>query len=371
MNKNVSITECPLAAGSFTNWIKLIFENKSIQKKYFIRALFVSIVSLLFSPLRIASRFLFNNKINNTHIQKDPVFIIGHFRSGTTHLQNLLSKDNQFGYISTTQALLPEMFLLGNWVNKLLKFFLPETRPMDNVKVEPEFPEEPEHAIGNMSPYCFYHGFCFPEQMQTYYKKYVLFQNTDTSIISKWKKTYLYIIKSATLAFKGKQIVIKNPPDTARIQEILQMFPNAKFIYLYRNPYVMFLSIKNFYSKSIIDWQFNEISTEVLEENIFYIYESMIKKYEQTKCLIPASNLVEVKFEELETNPIETLKQIYLKLNIDGFENANSDFITYLGSQKNYEKNNYKLSENLRNKISIRWNEDIRLRNYTLEGIVQ
>lgn len=364
MINNVSVTDCPLAAGSFRNWMRLLVQHMPIQKKYIARATFVGFVSLFFAPFRILSRLIFNKQIEKTIIQKDPVFIIGHFRSGTTYLQNLLSQDKQFGYITTTQTLLPEMFLLGKWVNKLLRLFLPETRPMDNIKMAPEFPEEPEHAIGNLSPYCFYHGFCFPQQLQSYHKKYVLFENIEDSILSKWKSDYLYIIKSATYAFKGKQIFIKNPPDTARISTILEMFPNAKFIFLYRNPFVMFPSIKNFYSKSMRDWQFNEINDKELDENIFFIYESMLKKYEETKHLIPDHQLVEIKFEELERNPLETMRQIYEELKLSGFENAQSSFFHYAASQKNYEKNKYKLPDELIHKISSRWKEDIQRWKY-------
>lgn len=367
MANKISYTESPLAAGSFMNWIELYSKNKPIEPKYRLRAAFVSFMSFMFMPFRIVHRLLYNNKIKRTSIHKQPVFIIGHFRSGTTYLQNLLAQDKQFGYITTTQTLLPEMFLMGNWVNTLLRIFLPEKRPMDNVKMAPEFPEESEHALGNISQYCFYHGFCFPKKMQYYYKKYVLFENVNSNVINKWKNDYLYVIKSATYSFGGKQIFIKNPPDTARIPYLLEMFPNAKFIFLHRNPYVMFPSIKNFYSKSLLDWQFNEINSDELEENIFFIYESMIKKYEQTKHLIPQNNLIEVKFEDLELKPIETMQNIYVNLGIENFESAKNHFTQYANSQKSYEKNKYKPSPALLEKISTKWKEDIERWNYKPE----
>ena len=67
-----------------------------------------------------------------------------------------------------------------------------------------------------------------------------------------WKKEYLQTIKYITFKSKGKQLVLKSPPNTERICLLLQMFPQAKFIYIYRNPYHMYYSIKNMWKRAIL-----------------------------------------------------------------------------------------------------------------------
>jgi len=117
MNKNkttIKITENPLAAGTFFNWIRLLMANDRVESKYLLRALFVTAVTLLCAPFRLIQKLFFDRKIRKTLITKDPVFIIGHYRSRTTFLQNLITQDKQWGFVSTTQALLPDMFLLGD-----------------------------------------------------------------------------------------------------------------------------------------------------------------------------------------------------------------------------------------------------------------
>jgi hypothetical protein len=131
----------------------------------------------------------------------------------------------------------------------------------------------------------------------------------------------------------------------------------------------MFSSIKNFYGKSIADWQFNSITNEELEENIFSIYESMMEQYEQTKKFIPRSNLIEVKFEDLENRPLEIIKNIYDKLGIKGFEKSQADITSYINSQKNYEKNNYRCNKELTDKIFLRWGKDIERWNYDKSNV--
>ena len=123
---------------------------------------------------------------------------------------------------------------------------------MDNVLVSPESPEEPEHAICNLTPYGFYHGFCFPDRMREYFRYSVVFTDDgDGAIHQSWQRAYMNILKACTYVNRRKRLVIKNPPDTARIPFLIDLFPNANFIFLYRNPYVMFPSITNFYNAYI------------------------------------------------------------------------------------------------------------------------
>ncbi|MDQ3566024.1 MAG: sulfotransferase [Pseudomonadota bacterium] len=60
-----------------------------------------------------------------------PLFILGHWRSGTTLLHNLLTRDTgQFAYANTYQAVNPRTFLSTEAVNtKLFGFLVPKTQP--------------------------------------------------------------------------------------------------------------------------------------------------------------------------------------------------------------------------------------------------
>ena len=129
----IKITENPLAGGTFLNWIRLLRENDSIESKYALRVIYVTLMTSLFCPVRAIQKIIFGRKIQRTEIRKDPVFIIGHYRSGTTYLLNLMTQDRQWGFVSTTQALLPDMFLLGKPIRNIFNLFLHEKRPMVNL----------------------------------------------------------------------------------------------------------------------------------------------------------------------------------------------------------------------------------------------
>lgn len=357
--KKKTIAESPLAGSTVGNLVRLALEAGPVEMPYLGRAGYVAAMTLLWSPFRLAQRLFFDRRVRRTELPRDPVFILGHFRSGTTHLQNLLAQDRQWGYVSTTQAVVPGMFLLGPWVRALLGFFLPKQRPMDNMAMAPELPEEPEHAIGNLSRHCFYHGFCFPRRMRDYFERAVLFSGADEAAVAEWRRTYRWVLKAATYASSGRPLLVKNPPDTARIPHLLAEFPRAKFIFLYRNPYVLYPSILNFYTSILNDWALQEHSAEELRENIFTFFAAMHARYDEDRERIAPGNLVEVKFEDVESRPLDELRRIYEELRLDGFAAAAPAFRDYLAAQTTYRKNRYALDEPTAAEIARRWSREV------------
>jgi hypothetical protein len=370
--RHIKIAENPLAGGGFLNWLRLLKNNNRVESRYLSRAVYITFMTLLFAPWRALQKAVFGQRIKTTTIEQDPIFVLGHYRSGGTYLVNLMTQDTQWGFLSTTQALLPELFLLGRPIRNIFQLFLHEKRPMDNVLVTPESPEELEHAIGNLVPYGFYQGFCFPDRMMDYFHSSVLFENDPSGEIRQlWRQAYTDILRACALANGGKRLLIKNPPDTARIPSLLEMFPNAKFIFLYRNPYVMFPSIRNFYTAYIVDWQLRDIDGDELDENILTIYEQIMGRYQQDKHLIPQDHLVEVKFEDFEKRPVNEMERIYRRLHLPGFEDSVSAFVDYADSQKEYQKNHYSLTPQQVERISRRWSADIRRWGYAPEEAVE
>ena len=64
------------------------------------RALLLLGISIVGIPLRLVERLRFGRALRRISIDHPPVFIIGHWRSGTTHLHNLMSQDPSFGSLS-------------------------------------------------------------------------------------------------------------------------------------------------------------------------------------------------------------------------------------------------------------------------------
>ena len=357
MNKEkISLTLQPLAGGSFINWLKLLRNNGGVDRKYLMRAVVVTIVSLLGIPFRLFEIAKFGKQIENIQIQSSPIFILGHWRSGTTYLHNLMAQDKNLGYVSTVQTWIPEMFLSSQPVWKLItNKAIPEKRPMDNVSLSGNLPQEEEYAVGNISQYSFYHGFFFPKNIKRYFKNFVVFEGVNEEIKDEWKNSYMKILQKATFSANYKRLVLKNPSNTARIKLLLQLFPDAKFIHIYRNPYIVYASTKHLYSKLLPEFILQDIDEKETDINILNFYQELMHKFFHDQNLIPQDNYVEIKYEDFVGNEIAELKRVYEKLNIPQSEKVEENFKKYIDSQSNYETNKYFFDEETIKKVYDAW----------------
>jgi len=359
--KRARLFEHPFIFCSFRSWLKVLWGNRDIERKFIPRVLFVTLVSLLTSPLRIYESLRFGRIVRRTAVHPSPIFIIGHWRSGTTHLHNILIRDKNLGCVSMWQAFAPGLCLidervLKNPFNKIAKKMHP-TREIDNIPLSLDNPEEEDLAIANMSPYSYLHMYSYPRRATYFFERYITyFDNLPESIISQWKGIYLTILRKATLKAGGKRLVIKNCADSARIKPLLELFPDAKLIHIYRNPYNIFRSTQHLYRVVMERTQLQEIGQGEHENWVLRFYAQLMQKLLADKSLIPAGNLVEVKYEDLDKEPLAQLRKIYETLSLPGFAEAEPAFRAYLDSISGYQKLAHKqLDDSAITKINRNW----------------
>jgi hypothetical protein len=354
---SLKITKEPLAGDNFSNLLRLFVQNKfRIDVKYYPRIIYSLFLSSITSPFRISERIRYDKLIYDIKIKNSPIFLLGHWRSGTTYLHNLFSIDKKFGFFSTFHAYLPGAFL---GYEKLLKPIvassIPDKRPMDDVKMDADLPQEDEYALGAFSPYSYYHGWCFPKNMN-FYNRFVCFNDVSKEIIDDWKKIYLYLFKKVTLKENYKTLVVKNPSNTGRIKLLLEMFPDAKFIHIHRNPYHVFLSMMRFMRIVIpLYCVQNPPEIDIIENNMMNLYKEIYKKYFIEKKIIPEGNFIEVRYEDFISNPLKEMKSIYDSLDIVDFKDSERSFNAYILSQSKVKLRNYFLNDDLKDKIYSHW----------------
>jgi hypothetical protein len=270
-----------------------------------------------------------------------------------------MCRDENLGYLSTFQASAPGMGLVGEKTIKpplaMIARRLHPTREIDNIPLSFDAPEEQDLAIANLSPYSFLHLYTFPRQAPYFFERFALFNDLPEGILSEWKEIYLTVLRKATLKSGGKRLVVKNCADSGRIEKLLDMFPDAKFIHIYRNPYNVFRSTLFLY-KTVLPWfQVQDISPDKVEAYILRFYTLLMQKFLATKALIPAGNLVEVRFEDLEMAPLDQLRNVYEGLGLSGFSEAESAVRAYVGSIAGYEKNEYQVTDDIIEKVNRHW----------------
>ena len=338
-------------------WRELKRDNK-IEGIYKKKAAYISwMVFYVLPPLVWLQKVIFGKRIEAEDLsKKQPIFILGHWRSGTTHLHYLFHRDPQFGTLSNYQSFLYNIAMLSkSWLKVILSPLMPETRPQDNVKVNPDLPAEEEQPLSVMSTKSGFHTWNFPSN-RSYFDKYNTFKGISATEKKEWQEAYQTVLKNISFFNDGKQLVLKNPHNTSRVKELLELYPDSKFIFIHRNPYDVFVSTRHLMFRAVRVSFLEFISHEAIEDMIFYFFTNTMKKYIAERDLIPKANLVEVSFDQMEADSGAQIERMYRELNLPGYAEAKPNFDEYLASVKNYKKNKFRhIRPEIQERINKEW----------------
>lgn len=325
-------------------WLRVIADNGGVPRRYWGKLARVLAISALAAPLRAAERLCYSpSRMARVAMDKAPLYIQGFARSGTTHLLNLLARDPNFGVVSTFQAIAAPMFLIGRGrLEGLITRGVPATRPMDNMAVSLDLPQEEEVALANTSHLSSVHHLSFPRRTRAYLEKFSTLQLT-ASELARWERAYLDVLRKATLASEGRRLVLKSPTNLGRTAALLRLFPDAKFIHIVRNPYVVYQSMAHLYRTMLPICQLDDADPTEVAAAIRDSYAAMMRQYMNDRQLIPNGHLAEVRFENLEQNPMAELERLYAELSLPGWEQARKPIGDYLRTLSGYRKNTHRI----------------------------
>jgi hypothetical protein len=327
-----------------------------VHPAYIPRLMLVIATSVVSSPLRLLERILYRRRIDAVAMPAAPIFVIGHWRSGTTHLHNLLSQDPALGCVSMYQAMVPDCSVVAErWLKPLLAAIVPSKRPMDNMVWPVDAPQEDEIPLAKLTPYSFYMRSLFPMESADLFRRYVLLEGAPAGMTREIAAKYRRILQVATLRADGRRLVLKNPVNTARIRLLLELFPDAKFVHIVRCPYEVFASTLHLHTRVLPMTTLQQVPPTPSLPIVLSIYEDMMQRYLEDRESLPPGTLVEVRYEVLERDPLGELRRIYDTLGLPGFAQAEPAIRTYVDSQRTYEKNRLELSAQDRREVTARW----------------
>ncbi|GAX82729.1 hypothetical protein CEUSTIGMA_g10155.t1 [Chlamydomonas eustigma] len=303
---------------------------------YFHRIIFLSIMSVLNTMLAMVEWILYSRHYNNQALHPEPVFILGHPRSGTTHLHYLMSQDPDFIFTTMFQAVFPSAFIcLRPFQDAISRMIMDDHRPMDNVKLGGEVPAEDEIGVasltGGISPYtawslqreekrCFRDFYSFLRAKSSEAPSSSLHSKKLSYYFQEWQQCFLLFLKKVTYWYSRassdkapKQLLLKSPVHTARIQILLKMFPKAKFVLIHRHPMDVFLSSAHFADTYFWYTSLQQPTDRHSTDYILDQYELLHKQYMADRALIDKDCLHEVSFDELEADPLSSIQAIYTK----------------------------------------------------------
>ncbi|RMG35534.1 MAG: sulfotransferase [Planctomycetota bacterium] len=310
--------------------------------------------SAVTSVLKRAEWMRFGRRVREVQLAGPPLFVLGHWRSGTTLLHNLLACDRRFTYPNLYHVFCPHHFLLTeSLVTRLTARFLPEHRPMDNMPCGWSTPQEDETALCMMtllSPYLMMAFF----QRHEVYDRYFEMRDVTAEERARWKAALLLFLKKLTVR-EPKPVILKSPTHTFRIPLLLEMFPDARFLYIYRNPHRVFHSTMHL-RRTVFDVNgFAPVDETDMEEEVFRVYEHMFHVYERDRRLIPPGRLHEVRFEDLERDPVAVLREAYEAVGLPDFTVAEPHIRAEVARMTGYRKNRYDDDPETMRRIYRRW----------------
>jgi hypothetical protein len=294
---------------------------------------------------------------------KSPVFILGHWRSGTTFLQFLLNQDPGFKTPNKYESLFPDGFyttehILKPIIDRLLALTKPVSEWQQHISksMDIDSPSEAELAlISQLFPYTYHWAHIFPTWWAYYFHHYLFLEDLSEEAYHSWLYQYGYFLKKLYQFHANARLLIKNPGDTARVGDILKIFPKARFIFIHRNPYEVYSSNHRLWNHTQSSFSLEQISENEQDRLILQLYKRLHSAYFHQKTLLNNNQLVEIAYEDLMAKPEATLKQVYSQLQLPGFQEALPYFHAYLNQNITWKKHHYSFAPQAIKRVRHHW----------------
>lgn len=338
-----------------TDWMRLLSKHRfRIHPLRWGLAAGVSFSTTFNSKMRVAQLALYGHKIANTPVPDDPVFILGHWRSGTTLLHELLSVDDRFASPTTYQCFAANHFLLTEAVvTNLLWFLIPSKRPMDNVSAGWHEPQEDEFALCAMGVPSPYLRMAFPNDSEEHLD-YLDMDSLSSEELDAWKSSFEELLRRFHLRHQ-KRIVLKSPTHTGRLGTLAKMFPKSTFIHITRNPYDVVPSTIRLWRSLDFVQGLQLPNNEGLEDYVYRCFDKMYGGFERHRKTIQDDRIIDIRYEDLVNDGCGELSRIYEQLDLGDFEMVKPQLESVIAQKKNYKKNQHTLSDELVANINRRW----------------
>ena len=338
------------------DWAKVLRDNQfKIAPAYWHRAAILSAGGVLNTWYARREDRLFGGALEGVHVAP-PVFVLGHWRSGTTLLHNLLALDDRFAYPNLYEVFFPHTFLSTEDVRTgLVAPLVPRTRDFDNVAQGLDMPNEDEFATACASLCSPYMAWAFPRNAARY-ERYLTFRDAPEADLARWKAEFVRFLKKLSYRY-DRPLLLKSPPHTARVRLLLDLFPDARFVHVHRDPFAVFPSTRHLNDVLTRSLRFQPPDpSDDPDEVVIRRYRMMHDAYFEGRASVPPGRLVEIAFDDLESDPVRQIRDVYDALGLQGFDDVLPRLESYVEGLAGYRKNAYEpLPAGLKTRLRRAW----------------
>lgn len=346
------MTRAYAMAGMVAGRVARLLWRYGVSVRYLPRVLFVLQAGLWASVLAwLRRRRERRSGAPAARAPSDPVIIVSHWRTGTTYLHRLLALDPDSVCPDMYQVTLPEGFEAGErHVRPLMRRLLRGKRPMDEVPLGADEPQEEEYALFKLCGLSPLVRLCFPED-----RRYFLLENNsflphDDDGRRCWRAAVLEFV-ARVRGTSRRRVVLKNPFHGPRIAELLRLFPEARLVHIERDPLVVVPSTLRMWT---IACRLNALrapaGAPTLEE-VVAVYARVTGQIERALAGLPPGRVGRVRFEDLERDPAGTVRDLYRQLDLPFSAELRARIDAFCRANRGYRKNRYDLTEEQRETI--------------------
>jgi hypothetical protein len=239
----------------------------------------------------------------------------------------------------------------------MLSMFLPKRRPQDAVRMGANEPQEEDFALCALGGQANLMAWAFPRNA-AFYDRYMTMTGLSAAEQQRWSEDYDLFVKKVTYK-TGRPLVMKSPANTGRIKALLDLYPDAKFVHIHRNPYDIFLSNVHTLRTAGPWWQLQRIDyreDDAINSQIINMIKTLYDGYFAQQSLIPPGRLHQIAFNDLERDPIGQIRKTYEALELLDFSAVEPKVQAYVESLAGYKKNVFKeLPPELSSRIGQAW----------------
>lgn len=215
-------------------------------------------------------------------------------------------------------------------------------RPMDRVKLGIDEPQEDEYAIYRITPFSPLERLVFPNKSNYFLLDFPSFL-PENAQLADWENKFMWYFRKLSLK-SGKPIVSKNPFNSLRIRELHKLFPEARFIHIYRHPFDVIPSTIHMWSIVQQQNSLNRQGRKPVLDEVVTVFDRVLSAIRKDTASLPEKKFYEMCFENLESDPVQEITKLYKAFNLNynhEFEEKVKSFLSEIGG---FQKNIFHLS---------------------------
>lgn len=276
-----------------------------------------------------------------------PLFIISNPRSGTTLLQRLLATDERIATFRLYHTLISAVsfyriteVLFGgkSWIGRALspafkrlnKWFFGDWQGIHSTSLSQPEEDEGFWFLTGMSP-----AWAMATPFCDGLRKLNVMDNWPEKELQMAKAAYLDFVRRFVYVHQGKMLLIKSVMSAGRVQMMQDLFPDAKFIFLDRDPlktvpsYISMFSVPwQWHSRNVNRARYREMGKTPID---FYVHLNAFRR-----------NLKDQEFRAFDFNtfvsdPLDTIIDIYEWLEMEMTDEVKSTYERAIEERSSYK----------------------------------